>query len=393
MTQFTETGSMMHIVAPEQTRQEGLNQILRDKIRSRIAKGSNNAMAAIQRLIDEGKVAQDYIAPIGMDHRQRGESPIMTFDAHSVEDMLLMQIPTGRYTISKLALTQLATKMNIPSGYLWSLAQGDEEHKALVAKTLNDHLLWTPKERALIRTVGTEVRGILSDHYRRLNSQTILLAFIEMIVNQGAAVADGFMDDSKLWVEALIPEPIDIPTSKNGIVTIAFGARISSSDYGEGALDLRAFFMQGACLNGMVTNSVMNQIHLGARLPENLYLSEETYRKDTDTQASAVKDLTKALLSREAIMEKVDQIQRAASIEVNPADELRQMLKAARLTKADVNGIEALMMRNSLEDGLQGESTLWKLSQGITALAREAEPRRAREMQEIAGELLTRKEK
>lgn len=384
----------MHIVAPEQeTRQEGLNRILRDKIRQRINRGSNNAMAAIQRLVDEGKVAQDHIAPIGMDHRQRGESPIMTFDAHSVEDRLLMHIPTGRYTISKLALTQLAAKMNIPSGYLWNLAQGDEEHKALVAKTLNDHLLWTPKERALIRTVGTEVRGILSDHYRRLNSQTILQAFIEMIVEQGATIADGFMDESKLWVEALIPEPIDIPTSRNGIVTIAFGARISSSDYGEGALDLRAFFMQGACLNGMVTNSVMNQIHLGARLPENLYLSEETYRKDTDTQASAVKDLTKAVLSKDAIMEKIDQIQRAASIEVNPADELRQMLKTARLSKADVNGIEALMMRNSPEDGLQGESTLWKLSQGITALAREAEPRRAREMQEIAGELLTRKEK
>jgi len=391
MTQFTETGSLMHIVAPEQTRQEGLNQILRDKIRQRINHGSNNAMAAIQRLVDEGKVAQDYIAPIGVEHRQKGETPIMVFDAHEMEDRLLMHIPTGRYTISKLALTQLAAKMNIPSGYLWNLSQGDEEHKALVAKTLNDHLLWTPKERALIRTVGTEVRGILSDHYRRLNSQTILQAFIEMIVQMGATIADGFMDDSKLWVEALIPEPVDIPTSKNGIVSIAFGARISSSDYGEGALDLRAFFMQGACLNGMVTNSVMNQIHLGARLPENLYLSEETYRKDTDTQASAIQDIAKGLLSREAIMEKIDQIQKAASIEINPADELRQMLKAARLTKADVNGIETLMMKNSPEDGLQGESTLWKLSQGITAMAREAEPRRAREMQEIAGELLTRK--
>jgi LPS O-antigen subunit length determinant protein (WzzB/FepE family) len=141
----------------------------------------------------------------------------------------------------------------------------------------------------------------------------------------------------------------------------------------------------------MVTNSVMNQIHLGSRLPENLYLSEETYRKDTDTQASAVRDITKGLLGRDAIMEKIDQIQRSASIEVNPADELRQMLKAGRLTKADVNGIETLMMRNSPEDGLQGESTLWKLSQGITALAREADPRKAREMQEIAGELLSRK--
>lgn len=393
MTQFNETGSLLNHVVPSTPapRQEGLNQILRDKIRARISKGSGNALEAIERMITEGKMAQDYVAPIGVEQRKTGDRPVMTFDGESKEDTLLMHLPMGRFTMSKLALTQLAARMNIPTGYLWNLAQGDMEHKMLVAKTLNDHLLWTPKERALIRTVGTEVRGVLSDHYRRLNSQTILMAFVDMISQQGATIADGYMDDAKLWVEALIPEPIDVPTSKNGIVTIAFGARISSSDYGEASLEVRSFLMQGACLNGMVRESVMKQIHLGARLPENLWLSEETYRKDTDTQASAVKDITKGLLSRETILQRVDEIQRAASIEVDTADELRQMLKAGRLNKTDVNGIESLMMRNSPEDGLQGESTLWKLSQGITALAREAEPRRAREMQEIAGELLGRK--
>ncbi|MFA6973981.1 MAG: hypothetical protein WC238_04580 [Parcubacteria group bacterium] len=375
-------------MAPEHEKQQGLNQILREKIRQRIGRGTESAMAAIQRLVNEGKVAQDFVAPIGVELKHKGSTAVMTFAANG---KVKMNLPNGEYNIAPLAVTQLASRFGIPSAYLRDLSIGDEWHRQLAAKILNEHTGWTERERVLVRTVGEDVRGVLSDHYRRLNSQTILQAFIEMISTQGATIADGFMDDSKMWVEALIPEPIDIPTSKNGIVTITFGARIASSDYGDGALDLRAFFMQGACLNGMVTNSVMNQIHLGSRLPENLYLSEETYRKDTDTQASAVRDITQGLLSRDAIMAKIDEIQRAASIEVNPADELRQMLKAGRLSKADVNGIETLMMRNSPDDGLQGESTLWKLSQGITALAREAEPRKSREMQEIAGELLSRK--
>jgi hypothetical protein len=49
-------------------------------------------------------------------------------------------------------------------------------------------------------------------------------------------------------------------------------------------------------------------------------------------------------------------------------------------------------MRNSADDGLQGESTLWKLTQGITAYANgvDVEPRRRMELQEIAGDLFSK---
>jgi hypothetical protein len=49
-------------------------------------------------------------------------------------------------------------------------------------------------------------------------------------------------------------------------------------------------------------------------------------------------------------------------------------------------------MRNNPEDGVQGESTLWKLTQGITSYAnREDVPERRRmELQEIAGDLFSK---
>ena len=47
-------------------------------------------------------------------------------------------------------------------------------------------------------------------------------------------------------------------------------------------------------------------------------------------------------------------------------------------------------MVNNPDDGLSGGATLWKLTQAITAHARELAPARSRELQEISGELMAR---
>ena len=78
----------------------------------------------------------------------------------------------------------------------------------------------------------------------------------------------------------------------------------------------------------------------------------------------------------------------ASAVTVEPEDELKQLLKASRITMGEKKEIETLYMRANTEDGMAGESTLWKLTQGISAIAREAEPTRARELHELAGNLL-----
>ena len=80
----------------------------------------------------------------------------------------------------------------------------------------------------LIRAVGTEIRGVLSDSYRRLNSVDILTAFIREAANNGAVVSDAYMNDTKVWCETILPTPVEIPTRKNGTVIIFAGARFSN---------------------------------------------------------------------------------------------------------------------------------------------------------------------
>ncbi len=371
----------------EITLQQGLNEVVMNKVQRMIDGKAVGVQATMERLINEGKIAQDYIAPIGVNLRAKQHSPVITFGG---EGHLTMNMPDGQFTMHDNAVGQIADRMGIPQRYLRSLACGEPWAIMLAAYLLNQHSDWTQRSRVLVRTVGSEVRGILSDSYRRLNSVEILTAFVQEAAQQGAVISDAYMNDTKVWAETILPQPISIPTAKNGTVIIFAGARFSTSDYGNGAVDMRAFLLNGACLNGMVRESVMKQVHLGSKLPDNLQLSQETYELDTRTTVSAVRDLTSGLFSKDNLMKKALEIQGASEIDVDFDRELKRLTSGGGLLKSESKEVEKILMRNDPDDGVTGGATLWKLTQAITAHARELSPERSRELHELSGSLLSR---
>lgn len=367
--------------------QQGLNQVVMNKVQSMIDGKAMGVQATMERLVNEGKIAQDYIAPLGVNLRAKQHDPVITFNG---ENGLMMNMPDGQFSLHANAVGQLADRMGVPQRYLRTLAGGEEWQVLLAAQILNEHSGWTQRSRVLVRTVGKQVRGVLSDSYRRLNSVEILTAFVEEASNQGAVISDAYMNDTKVWAETILPQPIVVPTKNNGDVVIFAGARFSTSDYGDGAVDMRAFLLNGACLNGMVRESVMRQMHLGAKLPDSLALSQQTYELDTQTTVSAVRDLTRGLFLPENIKEKAYEIQGASEIEVDLEKEVKKLTSNGSLLKAEGQEVEKLLMKNDPNDGVQGGSTLWKLTQAITAHARTLTPERSRELHEISGALLSR---
>lgn len=374
-------------VTGEQTLQQGLNEVVMNKVQKMIDGKRVGVEATMERLINEGKIAQDYIAPLGVELKRNDHSPVITFNG---EGSLTMNMPDGQFSLHANAIGQLADRMGIPQRYLRTLAGGAEWQIALAATMLNEHSGWTQRSRVLVRTVGTQVRGVLSDSYRRLNSVEILTAFVQEAAQQGAVISDAYMNDTKVWAETIIPQPLVIPTAKNGDVVIFAGARFSTSDYGDGAVDMRSFLLNGACLNGMVRESVMKQVHLGSKLPDNLRLSQETYALDTKTTVSAVRDLTSGLFSKDTLMQKAYEIQGASEMEVDLNHELNRLTSNGSLLKSEGSEVQKILMRNDPEDGVQGGATLWKLTQAITAHARELTPERSRELHEISGQLMNR---
>ena len=367
--------------------QQGLNEVVMNKVQRMIEGKATDVQGTMSRLIEEGRISQDYIAPLGVNLKAQQHKPVITFNG---ENGLMMDMPQGSFSLHANAVGQLADRMGVPSRYLRTLATGEPWQVTLAAEILNQHSDWTQRSRVLVRAVGKQVRGVLSDSYRRLNSVEILTAFVEEANGQGAVISDAYMNDTKVWAETILPQPISIPTNNNGEVIIFVGARFSTSDYGDGAVDMRTFMLNGACLNGMVRESVMKQVHLGSKLPDTLALSDKTYALDTQTTVSAVRDLTRGLYSSDNIMQKAMEIQGASEIEVDFDRELKKLQQNGSLLKAEQEQVEKLLMKNSPDDGVQGGSTLWKLTQAITAHARELTPERARELHEISGNLLNR---
>lgn len=378
----------MTITQVEPTVQQGLNEVVMNKVQRMIDGKAVGVMATMERLINEGKIAQDYIVPLGVNLKHNEHQPVITFDGDG--DALMMNMPEGQFSLHSNAVSQLADRMGVPQRYLRTLAGGEEWERQLAATILNQHSDWTQRSRVLVRAVGMQVRGVLSDSYRRLNSVQILMAFIEEAAGQGAVISDAYMNDTKVWAETILPQPIVVPTAKNGDVIIFAGARFSTSDYGDGAVDMRAFLLNGACLNGMVRESVMKQIHLGSKLPDSLALSQKTYELDTKTTVSAVRDLTRGLFSADSIREKAYEIQGASEMEVDLEREIKKLTSSGSLLKAEGQEVEKLLMKNDPNDGVQGGATLWKLTQAITAHARDLTPERSRELHEISGHLMSR---
>lgn len=370
------------------THQQDLNEVVMNKVQRMIDGKAVGVQATMERLVNEGKIAQDYIAPLGVNLKINDHAPVITFNGEG--DKLAMNLPDGQFSLHDNAIGQLADRLGVPQRYLRTLAGGQAWGRQLAATVLNEHSGWTQRSRVLVRTVGQQVRGVLSDSYRRLNSVEILTAFVQEAAGQGAVIADAYMSDTKVWAETILPQPLVIPTRNNGDVVIFMGARFSTSDYGDGAVDMRAFMLNGACLNGMVRESVMKQVHLGSKLPDNLQLSQQTYELDTRTTVSAVRDLTSGLFSRDSIERKAIEIQGASEMAVDFEHELKRLTKDGGLLKAEGKEVEKILMRNDPEDGVQGGATLWKLTQAITAHARELSPERSRELHELSGQLMNR---
>ena len=174
-------------VTNEKTLQQGLNDVVINKVQKMIDGKAVGVQATMERLINEGKISQDYIAPIGVNLRQKDHSPVITFNGG--DDKLVMNMPDGQFSLHDNAIGQLADRMGVPQRYLRQLAQGATWAKSLAAEILNEHSGWTERSRVLVRTVGEQVRGVLSDSYRRLNSVEILTAFVQEAAKQGAVIS------------------------------------------------------------------------------------------------------------------------------------------------------------------------------------------------------------
>lgn len=238
------------------------------------------------------------------------------------------------------------------------------------------------RSRYLIRSIRGEVRGFLSDRYRRLDSRPIIEAFASAVQEKGALPYNGYVTETKVALQAIMPEIYEpIPGEM-----VAYGLSLENSDFGNGALSIRAYLLRIWCSNLAITQEEMRQVHLGRRLDESMLYSQRTYELDAQTTVSALRDVVSGQLNAVALRDRMDAIRRANEQRVEPGS-AREILKKA-LQKAESEAvIEAYNSPDTYN--LPAGNTTWRLSNAISWIAGKTEDtERKLTLMKLAGEVL-----
>ena len=337
---------------------------------------------AIEKIQNDGALLNDYV--IHSDSLNFLNSP-------DNSDVKVILNPAGsdkqEFKIHKHALSQIATRYGIPTKYANNL-NDSSWGKNLLTDIFNRTVKNSSDHRFLLREVDGQLRGFLSDKYRRLNSMQIFLAFLTAAQQQGAKLIEAHSGETRSFLEIIQPDIVEIDTPKNGLVSVVMGAQLRTSDFGNGALELNTYFMQVVCRNGMTSQKLLREIHLGKRLPDNIRFSENTYRKDTEAMASAVGDTMIQVFSPQMISSEVAKIMKASATDIDIEKSIKRLPKLG-VTEAEANAANTKLLVNNPNDGVQGEATLWKLTQALTSVANDSENKeRKREIQDIASAML-----
>ncbi len=295
-------------------------------------------------------------------------------------DVLIGDKPIG---LHKHALGQMAQRADIPAAYVTHLMGSDWGRETLAHNLRRGYRDGRPGARFLAREVNGEIRGFLSDKFRRMDSRPIFETFASVAMGLGAVPYGGHALATKHEIKAIMPIIYEPIANEPMLV----GMQLLNSDFGDGALSLRLFVHRLWCTNNATMDESMRQVHLGRRLDDGIAYSDRTYRLDTEATVSALSDTVKGLLGPEGIEKTVDRVRRANEAKIDPT-KARDLLKG--LTKAEQ---EAVIETYTSADvvAVPAGQTAWRLSNALSWVAGGvADKARTLEMERLAGDLLIR---
>lgn len=290
--------------------------------------------------------------------------------------------PRIEYTIHNHPLSQMCYRVGVPWKYAQHLMGQGNWGNELLAHSLRQHFLNSEARRFLVRSYNGQIRGFLSDRFRRLDSRPLVEAFCEACQNIGAVPVMGRATDTKVELKAMIPivfEPVD------GEV-VGFYVNWSNSDYGNGAHELSSGIIRLQCTNLAVMDTSIRNVHHGRRLDDSIKYSQRTYDLDNRAMASAIKDTVEQLLGEETTTALCESIRASHEEKLSPNQMVARLKK--ELNKGETQSVIDAFNSPDVEMLPPGNS-LWRLSNAISWVANNTEDTERRmDLERVAGKAL-----
>lgn len=290
-----------------------------------------------------------------------------------------------KYDLHQFALTQSMLRAGIPNvkkfqELMFSHGQVGND---LLAYNLNT-LFGESDKTNLIRVVKKEVRGVLSDRFRRMDARPLLEKFVEGCKVIGARPIEGFVEDTRVVLRAVLPVVFEpIPNE-----VMIFGYEWRTSDFGHGAHCMNLWMKRLWCTNHAILDEALKQIHLGKRLDESINFSQHTVDLNTEAAASSLFDTVVALLNPARIDFYLEGIKELNVQKVTPTA-IKTILEK-KFAKAERERIIEKFNSADIEMMPAG-STKWRLSNAISWVANEIDDMdRKLYYQQVAGDFVPR---
>lgn len=202
--------------------------------------------------------SRDFVVPtakLSMEVAGENPTPVLRMQNGQAHD----------YRPTSWAHSQLAQVTDIPKAYYDRIAA---ENPTLLARNVNHGFDRLRAEAAakgkpearMIRTVGGQVRAVLSSKYRRLDCYDLAETVLPVMVQNRFEVVSSEITDRRMYLKALTPRVQG--EIKPGDV-VQFGLCISSSDVGAGSLRVEPLMYRLVCSNGLITNTAIRKFHVG----------------------------------------------------------------------------------------------------------------------------------
>lgn len=271
------------------------------------------------RAIEAGK--RDFLVPETLLDVEASEQDVKLVVANSKGGLIHM------LNVRPRAHAQIAQELGIPMAYYERMRLESPE---LLATNIKTWLSKRPDNSTrLLRTVAggaygdkddrPVLRAYLSDRYRPLDNLDLAEAVLPELTADGVKIESLGLTEDRFYLKAVSPKV-------NGAVRVGdemqAGVVLSNSEVGAGSLRVEPFLFRLACLNGAIRDELSSRkYHIGrkgAASEDNAFqfFTDETRRADDKTFFLKIRDTVRAAFDMAFFKKGLEQMKRAAGIEV-----------------------------------------------------------------------------
>lgn len=312
--------------------------------------------------------------------------------------------------INPSALAQIGERVspNIPVRFLRKLvAERPERAERLITDLLHD-----TASTNLVRILDGRVRAFLSDRYQPLDNYTLAFGAMDVAKQHGGEVIECSLSDNAMRIKMTTRSIFDaIEGAREGggnwyvgglgnkehLNRVAANTRgdlpggpgtvhplvtIGNSETGHGALNVRMGVLRAVCFNLATVETVVSNVHLGARLDPGIF-SRDTIRKEAEATMAKASDSIATAFNEERFAKIVAVCSGAQSVRVDPSKAVDMAVAGDAIPKEKRDELLAHFL------GQQVDHTAYGMAQAVARLAQDEDnPEAASDYEDFAGKII-----